>query len=127
MGRKTPNIVLGTSLKKRDRLGFKEFVLKVNIDTFLYKFNPSDIEVVDGIFFILYLRNKKFMIDELQVDTIKDYIDIYLYGVKQSQNRYTIQVTENDIIIQFTEDITRLPNDVLSNDFVVKGKIAELE
>lgn len=127
MGRKTPNIVLGTSLKKRDRLGFKEFVLKVNIDTFLYKFNPSDIEVVDGIFFILYLRNKKFMIDELQVDTIKDYIDIYLYGVKQSQNRYTIQVTENDIIIQFTEDITRLPNDVLSNDFVVKGKIAEIE
>lgn len=127
MGRKTPNIVLGTSLKKRDRLGFKEFVLKVNIDTFLYKFNPSDIEVVDGVFFILYLRNKKFMIDELQVDTIKDYIDIYLYGVKQSQNRYTIQVTENDIIIQFTEDITRLPNDVLSNDFVVKGKIAEIE
>lgn len=127
MGRKTPNIVLGTSLKKRDRLGFKEFVLKVNIDTFLYKFNPSDIEVVDGIFFILYLRNKKFMIDELQVDTIKDYIDIYLYGVKQSQNRYTIQVTENDIIIQFTEGITRLPNDVLSNDFVVKGKIAEIE
>lgn len=127
MGRKTPNIVLGTSLKKRDRLGFKEFVLKVNIDTFLYKFNPSDIEVVDGVFFILYLRNKKFMIDELQVDTIKDYIDIYLYGVKQSQNRYTIQVTENDIIIQFTEGITRLPNDVLSNDFVVKGKIAEIE
>ena len=35
MSRKVPNIDLGTTLKKRDRLGFKQFVLNVNTDTFI--------------------------------------------------------------------------------------------
>jgi hypothetical protein len=126
MARQLPNIVVGTSLKMRDRLGFRDFVLKVNTDTFLYEFQPTEIEVINDTLFILYLRNKRFLIDDLQVDTTKDYIDIYLYGVRQPQDRYVVDVIENDIIITFTESITRLPNDVDANDFRIKGKIAEV-
>jgi len=126
MARQLPNIVVGTSLKMRDRLGFRDFVLKVNTDTFLYEFQPTEIEVINDTLFILYLRNKRFLIDDLQVDTTKDYIDIYLYGVKQPQDRYVIDVIVNDIVITFTESITRLPDDVDVNDFIVKGKIAEV-
>ena len=126
MARQIPNIVVATSLKMRDRLGFKDFVLKVNTDTFLYEFQPTELEVINDSIFILYLRNKRFLIDDLQVDTTKDYIDIYLYGVRQPQDRYVVDVIENDIIITFTESITRLPNDVDANDFRIKGKIAEV-
>ena len=126
MARQVPNVVVPTSLKMRDRLGFREFVLKVNTDTFLYEFQPTELEVINNSIFILYLRNKKFLIDDLQVDTTKDYIDIYLYGVRQPQDRYAVNVIGNDIVITFTESITRLPNDVVATDFRIKGKIAEV-
>jgi hypothetical protein len=124
--RKAPNIDLGTTLKKRDRQGFKEFVLQINTDTFIYDYSPNSIELIDGIYFKLYLINKRFIFDILEVDNIKDYIDIYLYGVKQPQNRYEIQVENTNIVITFIEDITRIPADVIASDFKVKGKIAEI-
>jgi hypothetical protein len=126
MARQVPNVVVPTTLKMRDRLGFREFVLKVNTDTFLYEFQPTELEVINNSIFILYLRNKRFLIDDLQVDTTKDYIDIYLYGVRQPQDRYVVDVIGNDIVITFTESITRLPNDVVATDFRIKGKIAEV-
>ena len=124
--RKLPNVDLGTTLKKRDRQGFKEFVLQINTDTFIYDYSPNSIELIDGIYFKLYLINKRFIFDILEVDNIKDYIDIYLYGVKQPQNRYQVQVENTNIVITFIEDITRIPADVIASDFKVKGKIAEI-
>jgi hypothetical protein len=127
MARRTPNILIDTTQKLRDRLGFKEFVLQVNKETFVYQFRPNSISVADDIYFTLNLNNKRFIVDILQVDNIKDYIDIYLYGVKQPQNRYEVLVDGNNIIVTFVADITRLPNDVSANDFEIKGKIAEIE
>jgi len=124
--RKLPNVDLGTTLKKRDRQGFKEFVLQINTDTFIYDYSPNSIELIDGIYFKLYLINKRFIFDILEVDNIKDYIDIYLYGVKQPQNRYEVQIDGTNIVITFVEDITRIPADVIASDFKVKGKIAEI-
>jgi hypothetical protein len=124
--RKIPNVDLGTTLKKRDRQGFKEFVLKINTDTFIYDYAPNSIELIDDIYFRLYLLNKRFIFDILEVDNVKDYIDVYLYGVKQPQNRYEVSVDDVNIIITFTEDITRIPADVIATDFKIKGKIAEI-
>jgi hypothetical protein len=126
MARKIPNIILDTTLTKRDRLGFKQFVLKVNTDTFIFSFSPDEIEVNNDIYFKLYLRNKRLVIDLLVVDDITDYIDIYLYGVKQPQNRYSVSQIGSDIIVEFTADITRLPKEVAASDFEIKGKIAEV-
>jgi hypothetical protein len=75
----------------------------------------------------LNLNNKRFIVDILEVDNIKDYIDIYLYGVKQPQTRYDVSVDGNNIIVTFVADITRLPNEVSANDFEIKGKIVEIE
>jgi hypothetical protein len=126
MRRQVPNITLDTTQKLRDRAGFKEFVLQVNTDTFTYSYTPNSISVQNDIYFTLNLNNKRFIFDILEVDDVRDYIDVYLFGVKQPQDRYNAEVVGNNIIVTFTADITRLPNEVSANDFEIKGKIAEI-
>ena len=127
MTRKLPNIDRANSLIKRDRIEFKNFVTDVIIDTFIYKYTPTTISLDEtGKLFTLILENKKFIIDILEVDDVKDYIDVYLFGVKQPQDRYEVLVDGNNIRTTFTVDITRLPEDVLTTDFEIKGKIAEI-
>ena len=126
MSRKLPNINIDTTQRLRDRLGFREFVLQVNKETFTFNYVPDLMEVENDIYFKLTLTNKRFVIDILEVDNIKDYIDIYLYGVKQPQDRYEIAIDGNNIIVTFVADITRLPKEVKAADFEIKGKIAEI-
>ena len=127
MGRALPTISRANDLQKRNRLSFKEFVLNVNKDTFIYQFNPTNISLdPTGLLFTLNLNNKRFIIDILEVDGFKDYIDVYLFGVKQPQDRYDVVVVGNNIIVTFLVDITRVPADVNASDFEIKGKIAEI-
>jgi hypothetical protein len=126
MGRTVPNIDINSTQKLRDRVGFKDFVLQVATDTFIYSYNPTTILVTDEIYFTLTLQNKRFIFDILELDNVKDYIDVYLFGVKQPQDRYTALVDGNNIVVTFVADITRLPNEVKTTDFEIKGKIAEI-
>jgi hypothetical protein len=126
MGRTVPNIDINSTQKLRDRVGFKDFVLQVATDTFIYSYNPTTILVTDEIYFTLTLQNKRFIFDILELDNVKDYIDVYLFGVKQPQDRYTAIVDETNIVVTFVADITRLPNEVKTTDFEIKGKIAEI-
>jgi hypothetical protein len=126
MARKKPNINVETTQLLRDRQSFKDFVLKINTDTFTYSYSPNVISVENDIFFTLTLLNKKFVFDILQVDDVRDYVDVYLFGVKQPSDRYNVQEVETNIIVTFTADITRLPNEVSASDFEIKGKIAEI-
>jgi hypothetical protein len=126
MGRTVPNIDISATQKLRDRAGFKNFVLQVATDTFIYSYNPNTIQIADGIYFTLTLENKRFIFDILELDNVKDYIDVYLFGVKQPQDRYTAIVDGNNIVVTFVADITRLPNEVRVADFEIKGKIAEI-
>jgi hypothetical protein len=127
VSRKIPNINIDTTQKLRDRLGFKQFVLKVNSDTFIYTYTPNSISLDEsGRLITLTLLNKKFIFDILEVDNVKDYIDVYLFGIKQPQDKYEVDSTDTNIIVTFTSDVTRLPNEVSSNNFEIKGKIAEI-
>jgi hypothetical protein len=127
MRRPVPNINVNTTQKLRDRAGFKQFVLQVNKDTFIYSYFPNTIELnEDKTLFTLTLLNKKLIIDILELDNVKDYIDVYLFGVKQPQERYNVVSEENNIIVTFIVDITRIPQDVKTTDFEIKGKIAEI-
>jgi hypothetical protein len=127
VSRQIPNINIDTTQKLRDRLGFKQFVLKVNSDTFIYSFIPNSISLDEsGRLFTLTLINKKFIFDILEVDNVKDYIDVYLFGIKQPQDKYGVESIGNNIIVTFTSDVTRLPNEVNTTDFEIKGKIAEI-
>ena len=127
MSRKIPNIAKGNPVKKRDIVGFNTFVKKVITDTFIYSFSPTTIELDGtGTLFTLNLLNKRFIKDILEIDDVKDYIDVYLFGVKQPQDRYTIDFDATNIYVTFTVNITRLPGDVVRTDFEIKGKIAEI-
>ena len=127
MTRKLPNIDRANSLTKRDRTQFRNFVTDVIIDTFIYKYIPTSISLDGtGRLFTLTLENKRFIIDILEVDSVKDYIDVYLFGIKQPQDKYGVESTGNNIIVTFTSDVTRLPNEVNTTDFEIKGKIAEI-
>jgi hypothetical protein len=127
VSRSIPNINIDTTQKLRDRLGFKQFVLKVNSDTFIYSYIPNSISLDESNkLFTLTLINKKFIFDILEVDNVKDYIDVYLFGIKQPQDRYEVDWTDTNIIVTFTSDVTRLPNEVKTTDFEIKGKIAEI-
>ena len=127
MRRPVPNINVNTTQKLRDRAGFKQFVLQVNKDTFIYSYFPNTIELnEDKTLFTLTLLNKKFIIDILELDNVKDYIDVYLFGVKQPQERYNVVSDGNNIIVTFSIDITRVPTEVKETDFEIKGKIAEI-
>jgi hypothetical protein len=127
MARRIPNIDSGNFLQQKERLAFKQFVLKVNTDTFIYTYNPNTIELDEtGRLFTLTLLNKKFIFDLLQIDDVRDYVDVYLFGIKQPQDRYDVYVEANNIIVTFTSDVTRLQNEVNRVDFDIKGKIAEI-
>jgi hypothetical protein len=127
MSKDRPNINIAAGLGNRYRKNFRDLVLKVNRDTFLFEVQPNSIELLNNVLFQLFLRNKKFVIDTLKVDTVEDYVDVYLYGVRQPQDRYTVSIVGNDIIITFLESITRVPQDVIASDFRIKGKIVEVE
>ena len=127
MRRPVPNINVNNTQKFRDRAGFKQFVLQVNTDTFIYSYFPNTIALNENkTLFTLTLLNKKFIFDILEIDNVKDYVDVYLFGVKQPQDRYTIVANGNNIIVTFSIDITRLPAEVKETDFEIKGKIAEI-
>jgi hypothetical protein len=127
MPRQKPNININNSNLPGDRNQLKDLILQAITDTFIYSYYPNDIVLDEtGNLFTLYLYNKYLVIDALQVDNYSDYVDVYLYGVKQPNERYTITTDGTDITIQFNVSITRVPNEVIKTDFEIKGKIVEI-
>jgi hypothetical protein len=127
MPRQKPNININNSNLPGDRNQLKDLILQAITDTFIYSYYPNDI-ALDGTgnLFTLYLYNKYLVIDALQVDNYSDYVDVYLYGIKQPNERYTITTDGTDITIEFNVSITLVPNEVIKTDFEIKGKIVEI-
>jgi hypothetical protein len=128
MARLKPNIDIGSITTKRDRESFQNFVLEVIKDTFIYEVKPTTISL-DGetqTLFTLNLDEFRFVYEDLVVADSKDYLDVYLYGVKQPNDRYSVTFDDTSITITFTESITRVPADVVRTDFEIKGKITQI-
>jgi hypothetical protein len=124
MSRPRPNISIPSV--KKSRQVFENFVLEVIEDSFRFEFRPDEIELINGELFVLTLINKKFIEDTLKVDVPSDYVKIYLLSVEQPQDRYTITQNENNIVITFSESITRLPQDVIKENFRIRGRITQV-
>ena len=118
MSKQKPNIITPFN----DRARFKSLVQEVINDTRIFSHIPDSISL-SGVLFTLTLSNKKFNFDEVQVDRLSDYIDVYLQGIKKPADSYSVTDNGTDIIINFTETITLRPQDIVANDFAVKGKI----
>ena len=161
MSRPVPKIYAGNTVKKRDRLSFKNFVLEVIEDTFINEFTPtsSSLDSATQTLFTLFLGPKdgnndgdlldrvdiegyRFNYEDLQVDNAYDYLDVFLYGVKQDRSKYDVKLFDGagtellsgqyasgskEIRMVFNEDITRVPLEVPTNAFTIKGKIVEVE
>ena len=161
MSRKVPKIYAGNTVKKRDRESFKTFVLEVIKDTFINEFTPtsSSLDSATQKLFTLFLGSKdgnsdgdlldrvdiegyRFVYEDLQVDNAYDYLDVFLYGVKQDRTKYDVKLYDGEgtellsgqyasgskeIRMIFNEDITRVPLEVPTNAFTIKGKIVEIE
>lgn len=127
MARKKPIINIGSTQKKRDREFFKNFVLEVIEDTFIFEVTPTSISLDSGTntLFTLVLDGYRFVYEDLVVSDSKDYLDVYLYGVKQIDN-YNVTFDATSITIIFTESITRVPADVVRTNFEIKGKITQI-
>lgn len=156
MARQRPNIDLGTITKRRDRESFRNFVLEVIDDTFIYQFTPTSISLAGELFTVILgpvdnstpsdsdyvdfgdIKGYRFIYEDLQVSAIEDFVDVYLYGVKQTSDRYEVEVYKessriysnfsdgDEIRFVFNQPITRVPGDVVRTDFDIKGKIAEI-
>jgi len=156
MARKVPNIYSGNTQKKRDRQSFKNFVLEVIEDTFINEFEPTSasLDPISQSLFTLFLgptdksgsisdiAGYQFTYEDLQVDNAYDYLDVFLYSVKQDRSKYDVELYDEsgtqlssgqyasgtkEIRLIFNQDITRIPTEVDRTDFLIKGKITEIE
>ena len=118
MSKPKPNIITPFDDKQR----FKNLVQEVINDTTIFTHIPDSISL-SGVLFTLTLSNKKFVYEDIKVDVSSDYVDIYLQGVKKPADTYSVTDNGTDIVINFTDDITLRPQDIVNTDFSVKGKI----
>ena len=116
--KKKPNII--TPFNDRER--FKNLIQEIINDTTIFTHVPDSISLV-GVLFTITLSNKKFVYEDVKVDGLADYVDVYLQGVKKTSTIYSVTDNGSDIIIQTNETITADPSSIVRTDFVVKGKI----
>ena len=116
--KKKPNIITPFNDRKR----FKDLIQEIINDTTIFTHVPDSISLV-GVLFTITLSNKKFVYEEVKVDALSDYIDVYLQGVKKTSTLYSVTDNGSDIIIQTNQTITLDPSSIVASDFVVKGKI----
>jgi hypothetical protein len=118
MSKKKPNIITPFDDKQR----FKDLVQEVINDTTIFTHIADSISL-SGDLFTVTLTNKKFVFEEIKVDSDSDYIDVYLQGIKSDAASYSVIDNGTNIVINFTESITLNPELIVNTDFSVKGKI----
>ena len=118
MSRKKPNIITTFDTKAQTN----NFIQNIFDDMFVSHHTPDSISL-DGVIFTLTLSNKKFVSEELKIDSSSDYVDIYLQSVKTPSSYYEITDDGTNIVVTFNRAIVASPDDIVAGDFLVKGKI----
>lgn len=118
MSKIKPNIITPFNDKQR----FKDLVQEVINDTTIFTHIPDTISL-NGVLFTLTLLNKKFTFEDIKVDDLSDYVDIYLQGIKKTSDTYSVTESGNNIVIIFNQQVTFRPQEIVATDFSVKGKI----
>ena len=105
-----------------DKQRFKNLVLEVIKDMEIFTHTPDSISL-DGSIFTLTLNNKKLVYQDISVDDIPEYVDVFLQGVKKASDTYGVTDNGTNVVIVFTESITLNPDLIVNTDFSVKSKI----
>ena len=118
MSRKKPNIVVPYDTKGQTA----GLIQNIFDDMFVSHHTPDSVSL-EGVIFTLTLSNKKFLDEELKIDSSSDYVDIYLQSVKLSASTYEIVDDGTNIVVTFNQAIVASPDGIVAGDFLVKGKI----
>ena len=118
-----PNIPIGAY---NDKARIKNLINEVVGDALFYNSFIPDLVYLDGVIFTLVLENKKFNFEELQVDNASEYLDIFLQDIKKTSDSYSVTTTDTNIVITFNQTITLRPQDIVPEDFLIKGKIVSI-
>ena len=118
-----PNIPVGAY---NDKTRIKNLITEVVGDALFYNSFIPDLVYLDEVIFTLVLENKKFNFEELQVDNASEYLDIFLQDIKKTSDSYSVTTTDTNIVITFNQNITLSPNDIVPEDFLIKGKIVSI-
>ena len=118
MSRKKPDIVVPYDSKAKSN----DLIQNIFDDMFVSHHTPDSISL-EGVIFTLTLSNKKFLDEELKIDSSSDYVDIYLQSVKTPSSYYEITDDGTNIVVTFNRAIVASPDDIVAGDFLVKGKI----
>ena len=113
-----PNVIVPFN----DKLRIKNLVLEVINDSWIYQYTPDSISL-NGELFTLTLLDKKFVFEDIKVDNLSDYVDVFLTGLKRTADQYNVIDNGSNIVITFNQGITFRPDLVTESDFFVKGKI----
>lgn len=114
-----------SKLPSNDRLRVKRLINEIINDAALYPQLVDQIVIYDDII-TLVLWNKRFIFEEMKVDNPKDYIDVYLQGIKQSTNDFEVGINGENIVITFNNQLVPFQNELTLEDFLIKGKITNI-
>ena len=117
MSKQKPNIITPFNDKQR----IKNLILEVIDDTFISTHTPDTVTLDE--FITLTLVNKKFVFQDVAVDTLSEYVDVFTTGLKQKDNSYSVTDDGSNIVISFTESLGLDDSLFTTDDFEVKGKI----
>ena len=118
MTRKKPDIIVKFNTKGQSA----NLIENIFDDMFVTHHTPDSISL-EGVIFTLTLSNKKFLDEEVKIDSSSDYVDIYLQSIKQSSDKYAIIDNGTNIVVTFNQAIVASPDSIVASDFLVKGKI----
>ena len=107
MSRKKPDIIVTYDNKAKSN----DLIQNIFDDMFVSHHTPDSISL-DGVLFSLTLSNKKFLDEELKIDSSSDYVDIYLQSIKLSSSTYNIVDDDTNIVVTFNQAIVASPDDI---------------
>tara|TARA_Y100000996_G_scaffold366241_1_gene311427 strand:- start:575 stop:940 length:366 start_codon:yes stop_codon:yes gene_type:complete len=118
MTRKKPDIIVKFNTKGQSA----NLIENIFDDMFVTHHTPDSISL-EGVIFTLTLSNKKFLDEEVKIDSSSDYVDIYLQSVKINSNKYEVVDNGTNVVVTFNQALVAEPADIVAGDFLVKGKI----
>ena len=118
MTRKKPDIIVKFNTKGQSA----NLIENIFDDMFVTHHTPDSISL-EGVIFTLTLSNKKFLDEEVKIDSSSDYVDIYLQSVKINSNKYEVIDNGTNVVVTFNQALVAEPADIVAGDFLVKGKI----
>lgn len=122
--RKNPYI---TVERPEDRDKTNEFVFDTIKASFVREYTPSQLMLSSpDNFFILYMPNKRLLIDIEGLSDYSAYVDVYLYGKQLLNSIYGVVSDGIDITITFNQSVVDNPLDILNTAFIVKANICEV-